>query len=70
MANSNRPRGLHPRELLLLIPVIALVFPSFYARRDPMLLGFPFFYWYQFAWVLGGAVLTGVVFLLRRREHR
>ena len=70
MANPNRPRGLHPRELLLLVPVIALVFPGFYARRDPMLLGFPFFYWYQFAWVLGGAVLTGVVFLLRRREHR
>ena len=70
MGNSNRPRGLHARELLLLVPVIALIFPGIYARREPMLFGFPFFYWYQFAWVLGGAVLTGTVFLLRRREHR
>lgn len=70
MAHAPRPKGLHPRDLLLLVPVLALIFPGIYARRDPTLFGFPFFYWYQFAWVLGGAVLTGIVFLLRRRENR
>lgn len=70
MGNSPRPKGLHPRDLLLLIPFFALIFPGIYARRDPMLFGFPFFYWYQFAWVIGGVVLTGIVFLLRRRQHR
>ena len=70
MGHSRRSRGLHARELLLLVPIIALIFPCWYARHDPMLFGFPFFYWYQFAWVPGGALLTGLVFLLRRRDRR
>lgn len=70
MGHSPRPKGLHARELLLLVPVLALIFPGIYARRDPLLFGFPFFYWYQFAWVLGGALITGIVFLLRRRDLR
>ena len=59
---------LHARDILLLIPVLGLLIPGIYARRDPMLFGFPFFYWYQFAWVPLGAALTMIVFLLRRRS--
>jgi len=47
---------------LLLPPYIGLLFPGLYSRSGPSLGGFPFFYWYQFAWVLLGAALTGFVY--------
>jgi hypothetical protein len=47
---------------LLVVPALALAFPGVYAHADPPLFGFPFFYWYQFAWVLGSALITGVVY--------
>ncbi len=37
---------------LLLLPYVCLLWLPFYAKAEPRLLGFPFFYWYQFAWVL------------------
>ena len=37
--------------VLLLIPVVALMWVSSYARETPRLGGFPFFFWYQFLWV-------------------
>ena len=43
----------------LLLPYAALCFPALYARATPALFGFPFFYWYQFAWV----VLTSLLLL-------
>ncbi len=48
--------------LLLLPPFVALLFPSLYAKDGPELLGFPFFYWYQFAWVPIAAILTWIVY--------
>jgi hypothetical protein len=36
---------------LLLIPYIGLLWVPFYNFREPAFLGFPFFYWYQLAWV-------------------
>jgi len=47
---------------LLLIPASALAFPSLYSRTSPELFGFPFFYWYQFAWVPLTALITGFVY--------
>jgi hypothetical protein len=38
-------------RFLLLIPYIGLLSVQIYDRHDPVLLGFPFFYWYQLAWV-------------------
>jgi hypothetical protein len=35
------------------LPHIGLLWVPFYNFRDPPLFGFPFFYWYQLAWVLG-----------------
>ncbi len=49
---------------LLLIPFVGLLWLPFYARRTPELLGFPFFYWYQFLWVFIGAGITGLVYAL------
>lgn len=37
--------------VLLAIPVLALMIVPIYAREEPHLWGFPFFYWYQFLWV-------------------
>jgi Protein of unknown function (DUF3311) len=39
------------RLWLLLIPCVALLAVPLYNFRNPVLFGFPFFYWYQFAWV-------------------
>jgi uncharacterized membrane protein YhdT len=48
--------------LLLALPYLALCFPSLYARATPALWGFPFFYWYQFAWVILASALLGFVY--------
>ncbi len=48
--------------LLLLLPYLGLCFPQLYARSDPSFGGFPFFYWYQFAWVVLASLLMGIVY--------
>ena len=48
--------------LLLTLPYIGLCFPQIYARATPALWGFPFFYWYQFAWVIAASALMGIVY--------
>ena len=53
--------------LLLLLPFIGLLWPPFYAKDQPRLGGFPFFYWYQFAWVPRSAFITWIVFRAVRR---
>jgi hypothetical protein len=59
--NLKAKRRLTP-WLLLVLPYLALCFPGVYARTTPVLLGFPFFYWYQFAWVILTSCLLGVVY--------
>ncbi len=51
---------------LLLAPYVALLWVPFYARQQPELWGFPFFYWYMFLWVILTAGLTGIVYKARR----
>jgi hypothetical protein len=54
---------------LLLPPYAGLLFPGLYARAQPAFAGFPFFYWYQFAWVLLSASLTGFAYSrIRERD--
>jgi hypothetical protein len=55
--------------LLLLIPIAALLATPIYARGTPELFGFPFFYWYQFAWVPLGVAVTYFVYA-RTRTRR
>jgi hypothetical protein len=52
--------------LLLLAPFIGLMFPGWYATNTPKLFGFPFFYWYQFAWLFGAVLITLLVYWLTR----
>ncbi|MBO1325264.1 DUF3311 domain-containing protein [Acetobacter sp. TBRC 12305] len=48
-------------NLLLLLPFLGLLWMPLYDRHDPVLLGFPFFYWYQFAWVPVTSALIWIV---------
>jgi Protein of unknown function (DUF3311) len=57
--------------LLLLAPMVALLWVPSYTKVTPRLLGFPFFYWYQLAWVLiGAACLAGAYVLTMRLERQ
>ena len=61
--NSTDPKKKRSRwTLLLALPYLALCFPQIYARSTPVLWGFPFFYWYQFAWVILASALLGFVY--------
>lgn len=51
-----------PMWMLLLLPFIGLLYVPFYNHVQPTLFGFPFFYWYQLAWVFVSALLTWLVY--------
>ncbi|WP_183763355.1 DUF3311 domain-containing protein [Tunturibacter empetritectus] len=58
-----KPRTRRSRwVLLLLLPYLGLCFPLVYARSTPELWGFPFFYWYQFVWVMLASGLLAIVY--------
>ena len=50
--------------VLLLIPIVALMWVPSYAREDPKLFGFPFFFWYQFLWVFVCSGMTWAAYKL------
>jgi hypothetical protein len=54
--------------VLLSLPYLGLCFPKLYARATPALLGFPFFYWYQLAWVLATSLLLYVAYRQLKTE--
>ncbi len=58
------PHGFSPWHLLLLLPLPALLWLPFYDHAEPLLWGFPFFYWYQFLWVGISAAITALVYLV------
>lgn len=69
---------IHPRRttayvvsgILLAAPFVALLWVTSYAKDEPRLWGFPFFYWYQFMWVFIASVLTFVAYRLVRGTER
>ncbi|MGH8234798.1 MAG: DUF3311 domain-containing protein [Rhodanobacteraceae bacterium] len=48
--------------LVLLIPFIALLWVPFYNREQPEIAGLPFFYVWQFAWIILAALLTWILY--------
>jgi hypothetical protein len=54
--------------LLLLLPYIGLLYPPLYNKLTPELFGFPFFYWYQLAWVPLTSILLWIVYGATRRH--
>ena len=61
-----RPRGKRLWYLLLLVPFVAILWVPSYSGGEPALAGVPFFYWYQFLWVLISAALTSIVYFMTR----
>ena len=59
---DNSPKSGTPWAWGLLLPYIALLWLPFYNAREPSLAGFPFFYWYQFAWVPLTSLLIYLVY--------
>ena len=63
---AKRKNRLAPNRLkwtpLLFLPYLGLCFPQLYARSTPTLWGFPFFYWYQLAWVIGCSAILAIVY--------
>lgn len=56
--------------LLLVAGIVLPIWVPNYARATPHLWGFPFFYWYQLAWVFVAALLVGGAFVLVGRDER
>jgi hypothetical protein len=54
---------------LLLIPFIGLLWVPFYNFAEPSLFGFPFFYWYQFAWIPITSFLIWLVYRSRTPDE-
>lgn len=69
LCTKTQTRRRRPWLLLLLLPYAALCFPQIYTRATPALWGFPFFYWYQFAWVIVTAALMGIVYWSLRDDE-
>jgi len=72
---ADKPRPTHRpvrrwAYVLLLAPFIGTLWVSTYARSSPHLFGFPFFYWYQFAWVIAAAGITAFVYLVTTPRGR
>jgi hypothetical protein len=55
---------------LLVIPFIGILWVPFYAGGLPELAGIPYFYWYQFVWVLISAAITALVYAMTREPER
>jgi hypothetical protein len=59
-----------PWYTLLLVPFVGTLWVPFYNTLEPRALGVPYFYWYQFLWILIGAAITGFVYFVTRETER
>jgi hypothetical protein len=71
-----QPSGTRPRTarwtavaVLLTLGVVGTLIVPIYARTGPRWGPFPFFYWYQLAWIPIVAVLSTIAYLLVRRTR-
>jgi hypothetical protein len=53
---------------ILLFAIVVPLLVSTYDQVNPRLFGFPFFYWYQLAWVFLAALCCSICFYLLKRE--
>jgi uncharacterized BrkB/YihY/UPF0761 family membrane protein len=56
--------------VLLAIAIVVPLLVSTYAKDEPRLWGFPFFYWYQLLWVFLSAILVSICYKLVMTEER
>jgi uncharacterized protein YacL len=55
--------------LILLAGIVVPLLVGTYAKVEPRLFGFPFFYWYQLLWVFIAAGLCALSYVLLKRER-
>lgn len=55
---------------LLGVPFVGTLWVPLYNAVEPRVGGVPYFYWYQFAWIGIGAVITAVVYFATREPER
>jgi len=55
--------------VLLTVAIVGVLWVPIYSRSLPKLGPFPFFYWYQFAWVPVTSVLCWICYLLVMRKR-
>ena len=65
----NASRGRWGWYLLLAIQFVAILWVPFYASAEPAVLGIPYFYWYQFLWIVISAILTAIVYFATREPE-
>jgi Protein of unknown function (DUF3311) len=53
--------------LLFIVQYAVILWPPLYNKAEPSVLGVPFFYWFQLAWVIASAVITAVVYFATRK---
>ena len=53
-------------NLLLLVPLLMLITPWFNSD-SPRLIGLPFFYWYQFLFVIVGVACVWIVYAMTKK---
>jgi Protein of unknown function (DUF3311) len=62
MAGNHDPDGnIRAWLWLLAVPFLVLWVPL-YNSVEPTLFGFPFFYWFQLAWIFVSMIITAVVY--------
>jgi hypothetical protein len=59
-----------PWNWLLLIPIVLPLLTFVYNRETPMLLGWPFYFWFQMLFAPLAVACTVTVFYLSRRSRR
>jgi len=65
-AVHRRPTRLERAMVYLLFAIVAIValWVPLYNRAEPALFGIPFFYWFQFVWIMVAALATAVAYKL------
>ncbi len=48
--------------LLFVLQFAVVLWPPFYNKIEPTLLGIPFFYWFQLLWVFASAAFTAIIY--------
>ncbi len=70
MDRPAKRRGFRLVHLLLAVPYIAILWVPSYNRVDPAIAGIPFFYWYQLAWIVLGALVLLPIYLVEERDGK
>lgn len=50
---------------ILFLPFLVAIWVPLFNRIEPTLFGIPFFYWFQFLWIVVAAIVTGLAYLAK-----